>query len=69
MLTKKVRRTIVINAVLLSTLDQALKSMKQLGIFCEVIQVQVTRSYEIAGSIMFKPIDPVYVIVGKGTAC
>jgi len=43
--------------------------MKQLGIFCEVVQVQVARSHEIAGSIMFKPIDPVYVIVGKGTAC
>jgi cobalt-precorrin-6B (C15)-methyltransferase len=69
LLAKKVRRAIVINAVLLSTLDQAVKSMKQLGIFCEVIQVQVTRSHEIAGSIMFKPIDPVYVIVGKGTAC
>jgi cobalt-precorrin-6B (C15)-methyltransferase len=69
LLAKKVRRTIVINAVLLSTLAQAVKSMKQLGIFCEVIQVQVARSHEIAGSIMFKPIDPVYVIVGKGTAC
>jgi len=68
-LAKKVRRTIVVNAVLLSTLGQAVATMQQLGIFCEVVQVQVTRSHEIAGSIMFKPIDPVYVIVGKGTAC
>jgi cobalt-precorrin-6B (C15)-methyltransferase len=68
-LTKKVRRTIVVNAVLLSTLTQCVSTMKQLGIFCEVVQVQVARSHEIAGSIMFKPIDPVYVIVGKGTAC
>jgi cobalt-precorrin-6B (C15)-methyltransferase len=68
-LSKKVRRTIVINAVLLSTLTQAVATMQQLGIFCEVVQVQVARSHEIAGSIMFKPIDPVYVIVGKGTAC
>jgi cobalt-precorrin-6B (C15)-methyltransferase len=69
LLTKKVRRTIVINAVLLNTLVQAVESMKQLGIFCEVVQVQVTRSHEIAGSIMFKPVDPVFVIIGKGTAC
>ncbi|HUW86161.1 MAG TPA: methyltransferase domain-containing protein [Methanoregula sp.] len=68
-LAKKVRRTIVVNAVLLSTLAQAVATMQQLGIFCEVVQVQVARSHEIAGSIMFKPIDPVFVIVGKGTAC
>jgi len=68
-LIKKVRRTIVINAVLLSTLAQAVAVMQQLGIFCEVVQVQVARSHEIAGSIMFKPVDPVFVIVGKGAAC
>jgi cobalt-precorrin-6B (C15)-methyltransferase len=68
-LAKKVRRTIVVNAVLLSTISQAVATMQQLGIFCEVVQVQVTRSHEIAGSIMFRPIDPVCVIVGKGLAC
>ena len=57
------------NAVLLSTLTQSVATMKELGIFYEVVQVQVARSHEIAGSIMFKPIDPVYVIVGKGIAC
>lgn len=68
-LTKKVRRTIVVNAVLLSTLTKAVTTMQQLGIFYEVVQVQVARSHEVAGSIMFKPIDPVFVIVGKGIAC
>ncbi len=68
-LAKKVKRTIVINAVLLSTVAQAVVIMQQLGIFCEVVQVHVARSHEIAGTIMFKPIDPVFVIVGKGTAC
>jgi cobalt-precorrin-6B (C15)-methyltransferase len=69
MLAKKVKRTIVINAVLLSTLSEAVASMKELGIFHEVVQVQVSRSYDIAGSIMFKPIDPVYIIVGKVGLC
>jgi cobalt-precorrin-6B (C15)-methyltransferase len=68
-LAKKVRRTIVVNAVLLNTLSQAVTTMQQLGILCEVVQVQVARSHEIAGSIMFRPIDPVYIIIGKGTAC
>jgi cobalt-precorrin-6B (C15)-methyltransferase len=68
-LAKKVRRTIVINAVLVSTLADAVETMQQLGIFREAVTVQVARSYEIGQSIMFKPIDPVYVIVGSGTVC
>ena len=68
-LSKKVRRTIVINAVLLSTLADAVNALQELGLFCEVVQVQVSRSHAIAGSVMFKPIDPVYIIVGRGAAC
>jgi len=68
-LAKKVRRTIVINAVLLSTLADAVNALQELGLFCEVVQVQVSRSHAIAGSVMFKPIDPVYIIVGRGAAC
>ncbi|MFA4859969.1 precorrin-6Y C5,15-methyltransferase (decarboxylating) subunit CbiT [Methanoregula sp.] len=68
-LSKNVRRTIVINAVLLSTVSDAVNALQELGLFCEVVQVQVSRSHAIAGSIMFKPIDPVYIIVGRGAAC
>ncbi|MFA4876897.1 MAG: methyltransferase domain-containing protein [Methanoregula sp.] len=68
-LAKKVKRTIVINAVLLSTLADSVNALQKLGLFVEVVQVQVSRSHEIAGSLMFKPIDPVYIIVGKGAAC
>ncbi|MFA5221704.1 MAG: methyltransferase domain-containing protein [Methanoregula sp.] len=68
-LSKKVRRTIVVNAVMVSTLASVIDVMQQTGIFTEAIQVQVSRSYGIAGSIMFKPIDPVYIIVGGGAAC
>jgi cobalt-precorrin-6B (C15)-methyltransferase len=68
-LAKKVTRTIVVNAVLLSTLSEGVAIMKELGIFHEVVQVQVSRSHDIAGSIMFKQIDPVYIIVGKTDLC
>jgi cobalt-precorrin-6B (C15)-methyltransferase len=68
-LATRVRRTIVINAVLLNTLVQAVTTLQQLDIFCEVVQLNVSRSHELAGSIMFKPIDPVFIIVGKGAAC
>jgi cobalt-precorrin-6B (C15)-methyltransferase len=68
-LSKKVKRTIVINAVLLSTLERSVKTFKGQGIFTEVVQVQISRSHEIAGSIMFKPLDPVFIIVARGAAC
>jgi cobalt-precorrin-6B (C15)-methyltransferase len=64
-----VKRTIVINAVLLSTLERAVRVLTGLGLFCEVVQVQVSRSQKIAESIMFRPIDPVYIIVARGAAC
>jgi precorrin-6B methylase 2 len=31
--------------------------------------VQVCRSHDIAGGTMFRPIDPVYVIVGRKEKC
>lgn len=69
-LAKRVRRTIVINAVLLSTLHTAVSVMQDLGIFREAVHIQAARSSEIAGkNIMFKPIDPVYIIIGSGAAC
>jgi cobalt-precorrin-6B (C15)-methyltransferase len=68
-LTQRVRRTIVVNAVLFSTLQAVVTSMQNLGLLCEVVHVQVARSHEISGSIMLKPIDPVYIIVGQGAAC
>lgn len=69
LLKKRVKRTIVINAVMLSTLECAVTVLTELGIFNEVVQVQVSRSHAIAGSIMFKPIDPVFIIVARGAAC
>jgi cobalt-precorrin-6B (C15)-methyltransferase len=69
LLAPKVKRTIVINAVMVSTLERAVATLKDLGIFIGVVQVQVSRSHDICGSIMFRPIDPVYIIVARGAAC
>jgi len=68
-LAQKVKRTIVINAVMISTLYRAVTALKDLGIFSDAVQIQVGRSHDIAGSIMFRPIDPVYVITARGDAC
>lgn len=64
-LAEKVRGRIVVNAVLLDTVSRTVAKMKELGIFVEVIHLQVSRSYELVGDIMFKPINPVYIIVGE----
>lgn len=68
-LAQKVRRVIVVNAVLVSTLATVTTTMQQLGIFRETVHVQVSRSYPLGKSMMFKPADPVYIIVGSGAAC
>jgi cobalt-precorrin-6B (C15)-methyltransferase len=68
-LAPKVRRVIVVNAVLIGTLATVTATMQSMGIFREAVHVQVARSHEIGKGVMFKPIDPVYIIVGAGTAC
>ncbi|MDO5846257.1 MAG: methyltransferase domain-containing protein [Methanocorpusculum sp.] len=61
-------QNIVVNAVLLDTAYQAIRTMKELGIFREAVHMQVSKSYELTGKTMFKPINPIYIICG-GTAC
>lgn len=68
-LAGKVKRTIVIHAVMVSSLERAVSTLKGLGLFTEVVQVQVSRSSDIGGSIMFRPLDPVFIIVARGAAC
>lgn len=64
LLSQKVSRSIVVNAVLIRTVDTAISVMKKEGIFKEAVHVQVSRSHAIGDSMMFRPIDPVYIIVG-----
>ncbi len=69
LLAQKVDRTIVVNAVLIETLSIAMEQMKKNGIFREAIHVQVSRSHELEGRSMFRPIDPVYIVVGERSPC
>lgn len=69
LLSSRVQGRIVVDAVLLRTLDEAVECMDRLGILHEVLQVQVSRSLPLAGSMMFKPIDPVFMIVGEVSSC
>ncbi|MDI9396029.1 MAG: precorrin-6Y C5,15-methyltransferase (decarboxylating) subunit CbiT [Euryarchaeota archaeon] len=64
-LVEKKARSIVVNAVRIETVVRTIEAMKRLGIFDEVVHVAVSRSTPIAGETMFKPENPVYIIVGK----
>ncbi|MCT8336394.1 precorrin-6Y C5,15-methyltransferase (decarboxylating) subunit CbiT [Methanoculleus sp. Afa-1] len=68
LLADQVRGRIVVNAVMVGTLHEAIATMRRLGIFVEAIHLQVSRSADIAGGTMFKPINPVYIVVG-GAGC
>ena len=66
LLADRVRRRIVVNAVLLETVHRAITTMQSLGIYREAVHVQCARAAPLAGSVYFRPIDPVFVIVGEG---
>nr|QNO47441.1 putative cobalt-precorrin-6B C(15)-methyltransferase (decarboxylating) [Methanosarcinales archaeon ANME-2c ERB4] len=63
-LCTKVCGRIVVNAARIETAARIIGCMKSLGIFEEVIHVQVSKGYELAGETAFKPINPVYIMVG-----
>ena len=65
LLSTRVRRTVVVNAVLLETLHRAVEKFRALGFAVEVAHVQVSRSKPLAGGLMLEPINPVYIITGR----
>lgn len=62
-------RSVVVAAVKLETMTAAIATMQDLGIFREAVQVQVSRTHSIGGGLMWKPLDPVTLIVGGGPGC
>jgi len=65
LLAPRLRGRVVVNAVMISSLNRAVEALKGLDMFVEAIHVQVSRTHPIAGGVMFKPIDPVFIIVGE----
>jgi len=39
--------------------------MKEAGIFQELLQINISRSYDLAGDIALKPVNPIFMVVGK----
>ncbi len=64
-LADKRARNIVVNAVRIETVVNVINKMKELDLFDEVLHVIVSRGASITGETMFKPENPIYIIVGR----
>lgn len=64
-LVEKKAKAFVINAVRIETVVHAMEKMKELGVFEELVNVAISRSYPITGETMLKPENPVFILVGR----
>jgi cobalt-precorrin-6B (C15)-methyltransferase len=55
----------VVSAVRIETVALALDIMKKNNVFKELLQIQLSRGNELAGGIMLKPENPVFLISGE----
>jgi cobalt-precorrin-6B (C15)-methyltransferase len=39
--------------------------MKEAGIFQELIQIHISRGYELGEDIALKPVNPIFMVIGK----
>jgi cobalt-precorrin-6B (C15)-methyltransferase len=58
----------VVSAVRIETVALALDIMKKNTVFKELLQIQLSRGNELAGGIMLKSENPVFLVIG-GTQC
>jgi len=63
-LIRKSQVRFVVSAVKIETVAIALETMKRNNVFKELLQIQLSRGNELAGGTMFKPENPIFLIVG-----
>lgn len=57
-------RKIAVNAARIEIAVKVVEKMKNMGIFKEILIVNISKSYELAGGTAFKNLNPVFVVVG-----
>lgn len=55
---------VVVNCARMDVAVKVVEKMKELGIFREIVMVNVAMGYELAGGIAFRAHNPVFVVVG-----
>ncbi len=56
---------VVVNAARIDVAVKVAEKMREIGIFEEIVLVNVAKSYELAGGLAFKPLNPVFVVCGE----
>ncbi len=64
LIEKKKTPRFVVSAVKLETVAIAMEIMKKNNCLKELLQIQISRGNELAGGTMFKPENPVFLVVG-----
>ncbi len=57
-------RRIAVNLARIEMACRVIQVMKELGIFEEALIVNISKSYELAGLTAFRPINPIFIVVG-----
>jgi hypothetical protein len=39
--------------------------MREIGIFEEMLLINISKSYELAGEIAFRPLNPIFMVIGS----
>lgn len=56
---------IVVDLARIGIAARVASMMKEAGIFQELIQIQISRGYELAGDTALKPTNPIFMVIGK----
>ncbi len=57
-------RRVAVNVARVEKASEVIQIMRRLGMFEEALIVNVSKSYDLAGLTAFRPLNPVFVIVG-----
>ena len=67
LLLKKARPgcIIVVDLARIGIASRVATLMKERGIFQELLQIHILRGYDLAGDIALKPVNPIFMVIGK----
>jgi cobalt-precorrin-6B (C15)-methyltransferase len=56
---------IVADLARIGVAHRVVEIMKDAGIFQELLQIQISRGYELAGDMALRPVNPIFMVVGR----
>jgi len=56
---------VVVNLARIGVAFQVTELMKSQGIFEELLQINISRGYDLAGDIALRPVNPIFMVVGR----